>query len=189
MTTQRQPKRPARRRQKGGAQLEGARGLDQWVTIYQTYNAIFKVAELALLPQRLSLPQLHLLAILKKGGGILTTGQIGLEMVKASQTITGLVDRLEEPGFVERVFDRSDRRKTWVRLTEKGERKLTEAFPVATRLAEELSAVFTDQELQDLQAKVEKLQRAAMDRLAGTLTSSGSIARGRGVDGPRIYTR
>jgi MarR family 2-MHQ and catechol resistance regulon transcriptional repressor len=181
VTTQRQPKRPTRRQQKGGAQLEGARGLDQWVTIYKAYNAVFKVAELSLLPQRLSLPQLHLLAILKKAGGILTTGEIGLEMIKASQTITGLVDRLEAPGFVERVFDRSDRRKTWVRMTEKGDRKLAEAFPVANRLAEELSSVFTDQELRDLQAKLEKLRSAATDRLAGTLTSSGSIAHGRGV--------
>ena len=90
-------------------------------------------------------------------------------MVKASQTITGLVDRLEEPGLVERVFDRRDRRKTWVRLTEKGERKLGEAFPVANRLAEELSSVLTDQELRDLQTKVEKLRSAAMDKLAGAL--------------------
>ena len=161
--------------------LGGARGIDQWVTIYQAYNAVFKLAELALLPQRLSLPQLHLLAILKKAGGILTTGEIGQKMVKASQTITGLVDRLEEPGLVERVFDRSDRRKTWVRMAKKGERKLADAFPIANRLVEQLSSVLTDQELQDLQVKLEKLRRAAMDRLAGTLTSSGSIARGRGV--------
>ena len=177
MTTQRQPKRPSRRQQKGGAQLEGARGVDQWVTIYKAYNAVFKVAELALLPQRLSL----LLAILKKGGGILTTGEIGREIVKSSQTITGLVDRLEAPGFVERVFDRSDRRKTWVRMAEKGERKLAEAFPVFNRLVDELFSVLTDQDLQDLQAKVEKLRSAAMDRLARTLTSSGSMAHGRGL--------
>jgi len=107
--------------------------------------------------------------VLKKGGGILTTGEIGRAMVKASQTITGLVDRLEEPGLVERVFDRRDRRKTWVRLTEKGERKLSEAFPVANRLAEELSGLMNDQELQDLKAKMEKLRNAAMDRLASAL--------------------
>jgi DNA-binding MarR family transcriptional regulator len=147
VTTQRQPKRPTRRQQKGGTQLGGARGLDQWVTIYKAYNAVFKVAELALLPQCISLPQLHLLAILKKAGDIITTGEIGREMIKSSQTITGLVDRLEAPGFVERVFDRSDRRKVWIRMTEKGERKLAEAFPVANRLAEELSSGFTDQEL------------------------------------------
>ena len=102
-------------------------------------------------------------------------------MVKASQTITGLVDRLEEPGLVERVFDRSDRRKTWVRLTDKGERKLAEASPVAVRLTEELSSVLTDDELQDLQANVEKLRDAAMNRLTEALARQqpGPLARQR----------
>ena len=162
-----------RQKKAGPAKLDGARGMDQWTTIYQAYNAVFKVAELVLLAQRLSLPQLHLLAILKKADGLVTTGEIGRAMVKASQTITGLVDRVEEPGLVERVFDRSDRRKTWVRLTEKGEQKLAEAYPVANRLAEELSAVLTDQELQDLQAKLEKLRGAAMDRLKTAFASAG----------------
>jgi len=162
-----------RQQQKGQTKLDGARGMAEWITIYQADNAIYKLAELALLPHGLSLPQLHLLAVLKKGDGPITTGEIGRAVVKSSQTITGLVDRLEEPGFVERVFDRSDRRKVWVRLTEKGERKFAEAFPVANRLAEELSAVLTDQELQDLQAKIEKLRSAAMDRLDAVLTSSG----------------
>jgi len=162
-----------RQKQEWKAKLEGSRGLAEWVTLYQAHNAVFKVAELALLPHNLSLPQLHLLAILKKADGLVPTGEIGQAMVKASQTITGLVDRLEEPGLVERVFDRSDRRKTCVRLTEKGEQKLAEAYPVANRLAEELSAVLTDQELQDLQAKLGKLRGAAMDRLEAAFASAG----------------
>ena len=165
MTTRRQPKRQAAAK----AKVASARGVAQWLVIYQAYNAIFKVTELALLPQNLSLPQLHLLGVLKKGGGVLTTGEIGRAMVKASQTITGLVDRLEEPGLVERFFDRRDRRKTWVRLTEKGSRKFAEALPVTNRLAEELSSVLTDQELKDLEAKVEKLRSAAMGRLTTAL--------------------
>jgi DNA-binding MarR family transcriptional regulator len=170
-----------RQKKAGPAKLDGARGMDQWTTIYQAYNAVFKVAELVLLAQRLSLPQLHLLAILKKADGLVTTGEIGRAMVKASQTITGLVDRVEEPGLVERVFDRRDRRKTWVRITEKGERKLAEALPVFNRLVDEIFSVLTDQDLQDVQAKVGKLRGAAMAKLAGTLTSGGSIAHGRGV--------
>jgi len=137
----------------------------EWISIYQTYNAIFKLTELALLPHGVSLPQLHMLGVLRRGGGILTTGEIGREMVKASQTITGLVDRLEVQGFVERKFDRRDRRKTWVRITEPGSRKLEEAMPVAERIARELSTVLTDKELADLQAKIQKLREAAMERL------------------------
>ena len=152
----------------------------EWVSLYQTYNAIFKVTELALLPHNLSLPQLHLLSVLRRRGGILTTGEIGREMVKSSQTITGLVDRLETGDFVERQFDRRDRRKTWVRLTAKGERKWEEAMPVANRLAEEVSSVLTDRELAQLAGKTEKLRAIAMEGLAKALTGRPS-----GITGTR----
>jgi DNA-binding MarR family transcriptional regulator len=70
---------------------------------------------------------------------------------------------------VERVFDRRDRRKTWVRMTEKGERKLADAFPVGNQLAEELSSILSDGELQDLKTRIEKLRSAAMEKLAASL--------------------
>jgi DNA-binding MarR family transcriptional regulator len=158
-----------RQKQEWKDRLDSTRGMAQWITIYQAYNAVYKLTELALLPHGLSFPQLHLLSILKGAGETLTTGEISRAMVRQSQTMTGVLDRLEEPGLVERVFDRRDRRKTWVRLTEKGERKLEEALPVASRLAEEISSVLSDQELQGLQVKMGKLRGAAMDRLAAAL--------------------
>jgi len=158
-----------RQKQEWKARLDSTRGMAQWITIYQAYNAVYKLTELALLPHGLSFPQLHLLSILKGAGETLTTGEISRAMVRQSQTMTGVLDRLEEPGLVERVFDRRDRRKTWVRLTEKGERKLEEAFPAASRLAEEVSSVLSDQELQGLQVEMGKLRGAAMDRLAAAL--------------------
>jgi len=50
-------------------------------------------------------------------------------------------------------------------------------LPVATRLAEELFSSLSDQELGELQASVEKLVRAATDRLAATLLPDGSMVR------------
>jgi len=157
---------------RGHKQLEAEHnsgGMAEWLSLSEPYNVMFKLTELALLPHNLSLPQLHLLSVLKEAGGILTTGEIGRAMVKASQTITGLADRLEEPGLVERVFDRSDRRKTWVRLTPKGQRKWEEAVPVANRLAGEILSALTEEELRELQAKNAKLRTAAIERLAEAL--------------------
>jgi len=149
------------------------RGMAEWLGLYRPYNAIFKLTELALLPHNLSLPQLHLLSVLNESGDILTTGEVGRAMVKSSQTITGLVDRLEVQDLVERKFERRDRRKTWVRLTAKGQRKLEEAMPVANRLAEEVFSVFTDEELRDLQAKTDKLLTVAMEKLDEVLRRPG----------------
>ncbi len=158
-----------RQKQEWKARLDSTRGMAQWKAIYQAYNAVYKLTELALLPHGLSLPQLHVLSVLKGAGGSLTPGEISRAIVRQSQTMTGVVDRLEEAELVERVYDRRDRRKIWVRLTEKGERKLEEAFPVATGLTEELFSALSGQELGQLQATVEKLGRAAMDRLAAAL--------------------
>jgi DNA-binding MarR family transcriptional regulator len=57
-------------------------------------------------------------------------------------------------------------------LTAKGERKREQAMPVANRLAEEVSSVLTDRELQQLQAKIGKLQTVAMEKLAKALGRS-----------------
>ena len=152
---------------------EQARGMAEWDTLYQTHNAIFKLTELALLPENLSLPQLQLLSVLKQNGGVRTTGEIARAMVKASQTMTGVVDRLEAQGLVERRYDRSDRRKVWVRLTEKGERRWEDAMPVANRLVEEVFSVLTDEQLRELQAQTDKLRKAAMGRLAEALERPG----------------
>jgi DNA-binding MarR family transcriptional regulator len=161
--------RGARGARAKGIDIGAVRGLAEWIIMYQAYHAIFKVQELALLPHSLSLPQLHVLALLSYAGGELTTGEIGRGMVKASQTITGLVDRLEEPGLVERRFDRSDRRKTFVRLTKAGKQRFAEAFPTANRVGEEIFGSLSDQQLAALRDTTETLRSAALERLGLSL--------------------
>jgi DNA-binding MarR family transcriptional regulator len=148
-----------------------ARGMAEWVAFYDAYNAIFKLAEFVLLPHNLSLPQLTVLCILKRGGGIVTTDEVDRATVKAGHA-TGLVDRLEARGLVERQFGQRDGRKTWVCLTENGESKLQEVMPVANRLAEEISRILTDQRLRDLGESLGTLTAAATGRLNEALGRS-----------------
>jgi DNA-binding MarR family transcriptional regulator len=152
-----------------GIDIEAVRGLAEWVTMYQAYHGIFKVQELGLLPHNLSLPQLHVLALLTYAGGELTTGEIGRAMVKASQTITGLVDRLENQNLVERRFDRRDRRKTFVRLTEAGKQRFAEAFPTANRVGEEIFASLSDEQLAALRDAVKTLRSVTLEKLGISL--------------------
>jgi DNA-binding MarR family transcriptional regulator len=158
-------RRPRAAQRKRGVDLQAVRGLSEWIILYQAYNAVFKVQELGLLPYNLSLPQLHVLTLLTYAGGELTTGEIGRAMVKASQTITGLVDRLEVQNLVERRFDRSDRRKTWVRLTDAGRQRFAKAFPTTNRLGEELFSALTDEELAALRTATSKMREVALRRL------------------------
>jgi DNA-binding MarR family transcriptional regulator len=50
----------------------------------------------------------------------LSTGELGETVLRSSGGMTQIVDRLEQTALVERVADRSDRRKVVVRLTPAG---------------------------------------------------------------------
>ena len=149
--------------------LNAVRGLPEWIALYQAYNAAFKVNEMALLPKEISLPQLHLLALLAYAGRPLSTGEIARAMVKAAQSITGLVDRLVARGMVETKGDPKDRRKTLVVLTDAGRAKLRESWPTANRVGEELFTILSDQELGSLKNSCEKLRDAAIQKLGISL--------------------
>src|SRR3990172_7599761 len=145
--------------------VAAVRGLAEWVSLYQAYHAVFKANELALLSHGITVPQLHLLAVLVEAGGILPSTRIARQMVKEAQTITGLVDRMEAAGWLVRQGDPKDRRKTLVSLTHAGVKKFTEAFPIANQVGSEIFAVLSDQELAGLGVAVRKLREAALARL------------------------
>lgn len=145
--------------------MAAIRGLTEWLALYQAYNAIFKLSELAVLPHNITIPQLHLLAVLVSTGGILPSTRIARYMMKEAQTITGLVDRMEAAGWVTRQSDPKDRRKTLVSLTKAGTKKFEEAFPVANRVGAEIFATLNDEELAGLRVAAARLSEAALSRL------------------------
>jgi DNA-binding MarR family transcriptional regulator len=81
---------------------EKMKGLNDWHALYQAYNALFKVQEIALIPQGISLPQLHLLALLAYEQRPLAVSELAAWMVKEPNSLTGLVDRTEAKGGVPR---------------------------------------------------------------------------------------
>src|SRR3972149_1933862 len=145
--------------------IRGVRGLPEWITLYQAYNAVFKVNEMALLPQGISLPQLHLLALLSYADRPLSTGEIARAMVKAAQSITGLVDRLVARKMVRTKGDPKDRRRTLVVLTDVGRAKLQESWPIANQVGKELFDVLSDREMAELKATCKKLRDHAVQKL------------------------
>src|SRR3972149_7187085 len=101
-----------RRRRAPPVDTAAARGLPEWVSLYQAYNAVFKANEQALLPHGITVPQLHLLSVLVSAGGVLPSTRIARSLVKEAQTITGLVDRMEAAGWLAREGAPKDRPKT-----------------------------------------------------------------------------
>ena len=144
---------------------EKMKGLSEWHALYQAYNAVFKVQELSLIPQGISLPQLHLLALLAYEKRPLAISELAAWMVKEPNSLTGLVDRTEAKGWVNTHGDPKDRRKRLVEFTDKGVKKFEEAFGVAQEASDRLFKGLSAKEMDQLKASCQKLRDAAMGEL------------------------
>jgi DNA-binding MarR family transcriptional regulator len=68
---------------------------------------------------QVSAPQLNCLMALFKNGP-LPPSQIARHILVESSTVTGIIDRLEQKGFVKRIRSSQDRRKIFIELTDSG---------------------------------------------------------------------
>jgi DNA-binding MarR family transcriptional regulator len=105
----------------------------------------------------LSSPQVHTLLALGHEGP-LTMGELARRAAVTEKTTTGLVDRLERDGLVQRLRDEADRRVVRVRLT-----------PHGTRLARRLDAGML-QKLTWLMGRLDAGDRRDLIRIIGKLT-------------------
>ncbi len=95
----------------------------------------------------ISFPQFFLLAYLSSEE-YLTMSDIAKKMGHSTAAATGLVDRLEKLGYVERIHAAEDRRKIMVRITQKGVELVARMRKeIASGLAEILSGM--DEEVSD----------------------------------------
>jgi DNA-binding MarR family transcriptional regulator len=59
----------------------------------------------------------------------MTCKELSEKTLVTKGTLTGVLDRLEKKGLIERVPSREDRRCTLIRLTPKGDARFREVFP------------------------------------------------------------
>jgi len=93
----------------------------------------------------LSFPQFFLLTYLSNED-YLTMSAIAKKMGHSTAAATGLVNRLEKLGFVERVHAAEDRRKIMVRITAEGSQIVA---VMRGHIAAELSTIMADMDDQD----------------------------------------
>jgi DNA-binding MarR family transcriptional regulator len=114
----------------------------------------------------LTLARFDLLAQLSREGGQ-TLAQLSRGMLVTAGNLTGLVDRAERDGIVERRPDPSDRRLTRVYLTDEGEQMAERAVAVHAELAEEILAPLAESERQQLGVLLGKLRIVLDQAVAG----------------------
>jgi DNA-binding MarR family transcriptional regulator len=87
----------------------------------------------------------------------LTTGEIGDTVLRSSGGVTQIVDRLERTDLVERVSDRSDRRKVVVRLTPAGRELAQRASAAYARERRRIIKALSAEEVEQADAAIRLL--------------------------------
>lgn len=109
--------------------------------------------------------QVIALAIVDDSPKPLTISALARLMIQESPSVSTLIDRMYERGWVERLADPKDRRKALVKSTKKG-RKLREEARLAWRITnEELFAALTKEERATLKKLLHKFNDKNVKRL------------------------
>jgi DNA-binding transcriptional ArsR family regulator len=103
--------------------------------------------------------------------GHMTAGDLAKQTGLSTASITGVLDRLEEGGFVRRVRDPHDRRRVIAELADgPGLREVGSTFGPVVKAWRATAADYSDDELLlllEFQGKVEEIMRSQLARLRG----------------------
>ena len=98
--------------------------------------------------------------------GQMTAGQLARATGLSTASITGVIDRLEEAGFVRRERDAADRRRVVVRLvTERAVRDVASVFLPMVRSWQQLAGNYSDDELRLIVAFTGQLEQVLREHI------------------------
>lgn len=91
----------------------------------------------------------------------ITSSELGKRAEFDSATLTGILDRLEAAGFIERKGNPDDRRSIHIHLTQKGKTMSKEASRVIASANAEFLQVLTEEQKRNLHSLIQTLRLSA----------------------------
>lgn len=136
-----------------------------WLLIGQTLTWYLKVAGRILAPHEVSPQQALALGIISQHDTPMTPGRLARHLGQETQSITGLIDRLESHGWITRTRTLADRRKVVLELTDEGRRLLGVLMPQMRRACDEAFRSLAPEELDELIRLLRKTSAGIRERL------------------------
>jgi len=132
--------------------------------------------------------QWRVLARLKYYGGPMKPTELAGTMIRSSNSVSMLVDRMVKAGLVKRTRDRKDRRVVWVSLTGKGEKAVEPATPEGWKLIQKILSPLSPQDREVLAEMLEAVHCEAFACLHPEMEKS-EIVKNYGTNDPDIYKK
>ena len=136
-----------------------------WRQLYLTYSVIFKAIERSIAPTGVTLPQAMALNTIRFGEGPMTPSRLAHYLMQETQSVTGLIDRMEKQGWVRRVRDLPDRRAIRLELTDAGAAKLDETVQPGFDTTERMFARLDTKETDELTRLLLQVYNGAVEHL------------------------
>lgn len=150
--------------------------LTAWAVLGQTWTAMYKASERKLAKLGLTPEKLDVLRACRDYAPPLIPAEISRLVFRESQTIAGLLSRMEKEGLVTRVPKRKGRPFTEVKMTAKGKELCSPGVEAATPLITRIMSALSAEELEQLLKLVRKLRQNALEELHIELLSPPSSA-------------
>jgi len=134
------------------ARAQGASGggpldeVDLWRSMASSWKRLQHDAEKNLLRLDLTVAELRILRVLREQGSS-PMNRFCAETMLSQPSITGLVDKLEERGLVERVRSLEDRREVLIAITQKGNQTYVKGMDLHRQFVEKALSALEDVEL------------------------------------------
>ncbi|WP_373896846.1 MarR family winged helix-turn-helix transcriptional regulator [uncultured Massilia sp.] len=109
--------------------------------------------------------------------------QLGERTLITKGTLTGVIERLEQKGIVERARSSADKRSFSVRLSPAGDALFRQVFPAVVAHGKQLFADYGDSDFEQLDRALGRL-RARLDEAGVTTPAHGSATRTTTKDNP-----
>lgn len=126
--------------------------------LVRTYQAFSTYSEVFVHQFNLTSAQFDVIVTLGREAGM-NTGEIGERTLITKGTLTGVIDRLEKKGLVQREVPAEDRRSVVVKLTPEGQAIFNQAFPAHVADIERRLEQLESSELELLIVLLSRLRR------------------------------
>lgn len=134
--------------------------------LLRTHQAFLSYAACHVHKLDLTLPQYDVIITLGETSGM-TPKKLGEQTLITKGTLTGVVSRLEDKGFIQRIASKKDGRSQIIQLTEAGKALYTSTFPEHLQYINRLFNDYSAEEVATLEAGLVRLHEVVMTMRKG----------------------
>jgi len=136
------------------------------LSMLMSFDVLTRYLEIELKRNQVSLIRFNIMSALFKNGGEMTPSEISEAVYREKNTITAVLNTMEEQGVVRREPSTNDRRSVKVVITEKGWNEANRLNPVAQELSREALSCLDKQNVEDLVETMRTLRENLLPKVA-----------------------